>query len=135
MSAKFLGILDPFPPCQYQIHATSLPLVRNQLHPSPFTLLTSFMYGPLRYVFMIPDVLHITYTPYYDKKQCVPHGLRASCLRLADWLCLCRSCLSASACHGGLHIINMSQGSPNHRQLFISTEDRQEQIFVRETSL
>ena len=43
MSAKFSGFWTPSPPCQYQIHATSPPLVRNWLTPS---LLTSFMYGP-----------------------------------------------------------------------------------------
>ena len=43
------GILDPLlPPCQYQIHATSLPLVRNCPTLPPPSLLTSFMYGPMQ---------------------------------------------------------------------------------------
>ena len=33
--SEIVGILDPFPPRQCQIHATSLPLVRNWLPPFP----------------------------------------------------------------------------------------------------
>ena len=34
--SQIFGILDPLPPpCQYQIHATSLPFVRNWPTPSP----------------------------------------------------------------------------------------------------
>ena len=34
-SAKYLGFWTPFPPCQYRIHATSLPLVRMWSNPHP----------------------------------------------------------------------------------------------------
>ena len=33
--SEIFRILDPLPPCQYQIHATSLPLVINRLPPPP----------------------------------------------------------------------------------------------------
>ena len=46
-----------------------------------------------------------------------------------------RHCIvSAFACHGGLNKHVTGKSSPNHTQLFISTEDHQEQIY-RETLL
>ena len=48
-SSKFSGFWPP-PPCQYPIHATSPSFGQNLANPPPPSLLTSFMYGPLRHI-------------------------------------------------------------------------------------
>ena len=61
--------LDPLPPpCHYQIHATSLPLVRNWLTPSPPVRADIICTSPLSPP-LIKDGVSCTYRMYYERRQ------------------------------------------------------------------